>query len=165
VREALFSTLESMRGLPGRAVLDLYAGSGALGLEALSRGARAATFVENDRRAVAVLRANIAAAGLGPAEVLVGDVVRMLGARQASPCDLVLVDPPYGSSSAEVVRTLRAALDAGWVDADAVVVVERSTRAEEPPWPEGLRRVLGRRYGETTLWYLRRGGDHDTVDD
>jgi 16S rRNA (guanine966-N2)-methyltransferase len=153
-----------MLGLRGRAVLDLFAGSGALGLEALSRGASAATFVEDDQRALAVLRGNIAAVGLGPAHVLAGDVVRALRSRPAHHCDLVLVDPPYDASSAEVVRALDAALDSGWVAAHGVVVVERSTRAEEPAWPHGLARVSARRYGETTLWYLHRGGDHDTVE-
>ncbi len=97
--------------------------------------------------------------------MLAGDVVRVLGSRPAHSCDLVLLDPPYGATSGEVVRALRAALDAGWVAEGAVVVVERSTRADEPPWPDGLVPVSARRYGDTTLWYLRRGGDHDTVQD
>jgi 16S rRNA (guanine966-N2)-methyltransferase len=163
VREAMFSTLESMLDLHGCAVLDLFAGSGALGLEALSRGASTATFVERDRRAIAVLRNNIAATRLGPADVHPGDVVRVLRTRSAHPCDLVLLDPPYRAGSADVADALRAALESGWMAAGAVVVVERSTRDEETPWPDGLSTVSHRRYGETTLWYLRRCDDHDTV--
>jgi 16S rRNA (guanine966-N2)-methyltransferase len=163
VREALFSTLESMLDLHGCAVLDLFAGSGALGLEALSRGASTATFVERDRRAIAVLRANIEVTQLGPAHVHLGDVVRVLRTRSAHPCDLVMLDPPYRATSSDVSSALRVALEAGWVAAEAVVVVERSTRDEETHWPDGLSLVSRRRYGETTLWYLRRCGDHDTV--
>ena len=163
VREALFSTVESMLDLQGSVVLDLFAGSGALGLEALSRGASMATFVERDRRAVAVLRANIETTRLGPADVLPGDVVRVLGTRTARACDLVLLDPPYRATSADVAAVLGAALEAGWVCAGSLVVVERSTRDEEPPWRDGLCVVSRRRYGETTLWYLRGCGDHDIV--
>lgn len=96
VRESVFAALESAYGsLAGLRVLDLYAGSGAFGLEALSRGAAALTLIERDRRAAAVLRRNVEAVGLPGAAVIVRDVTAVLRTRPAQPYDLVLADPPY----------------------------------------------------------------------
>ncbi|MDP9496697.1 MAG: 16S rRNA (guanine(966)-N(2))-methyltransferase RsmD [Actinomycetota bacterium] len=148
-REALFSSLQSLVELPGARVLDLYAGSGALGLEALSRGAAAATLVDSDERALAALRANVRALGL-PAEVVGLPVERFLS-RDPQAYDLVLLDPPY---AAEVDPVLAALVP--WVAPDGVVVVERSARSPEPGWPDGLGALRSRRYGETLLWYGSR---------
>lgn len=161
VREALFSTVRSMTDLDGIAVLDLYAGSGGLGLEALSRGASRATFVERDRRALRCLRANIATTGVEAARVLAGDVLRVLSTAAPAPHDVVLLDPPYGLDPASLVDALRRAVERGWVADEAIVVCERPTRAPEPAWPRGLERVARRPYGETCLWYLRRFCEHD----
>jgi 16S rRNA (guanine966-N2)-methyltransferase len=151
VREALFSALENDPGLHGAAVLDLCAGSGALGLEALSRGAAHALFVESDRRTASVLRRNIADLGLPGAVVRVAPAAAVVAGPADAAFDVVLVDPPYDVPAAEVAGWLAAAEAHGWLADDATVVVERSGREGAFPWPEGLRGVRERRYGDTTL--------------
>lgn len=162
VREALFSSLESLLdGLDGARVLDLYAGSGALGLEALSRGATHVTFIENDARAVRTIKANVAAVGLPGATVVQGPVERVLatgdGNADERPYDLVMADPPYALGESELGAVL-ARLTAGWLAAEAVVVVERDRRGEPVRWPDGLNGLRERAYGETVLWYGRSVG-------
>jgi len=152
VREALFSALEADPGLAGAAVLDLCAGSGALGLEALSRGAAHALFVESDRRAAATLRRNVAALDLGAsAEVRTAAVGSVLAAAAPRGYDLLLIDPPYVVPDAEVAGWLRAAAEHGWLAGDATVVVERAARSGAFPWPEPIRADRERRYGDTAL--------------
>ncbi len=150
MREALFSALEHDPGLYGAAVLDLCAGSGALGLEALSRGAAHALFVESDRRAALVLRRNITDLGLPGAEVRAAPAVAVLGAPATRGYDVVLVDPPYDVPDAEVVGWLTAAVENGWIAGGATVVVERRTGGAFP-WPPPLGPWRDRRYGDTTL--------------
>jgi 16S rRNA (guanine966-N2)-methyltransferase len=150
VREALFSALAHDPGLDGAVVLDLCAGSGALGLEALSRGAAHATFVEMDRRAVAVLKKNVAAVGLG-GDVRYGPAGTVLETEPGRAHDLVLVDPPYAEPDDAIARWLHTGRRTGWISDDAVVVVERA-RAKEPfPWPEGFEGTRERRYGDTVI--------------
>jgi 16S rRNA (guanine(966)-N(2))-methyltransferase RsmD len=162
VREALFSTLESLTELAGARFADLYAGSGAVGLEACSRGAGHVLLVESDPKAARVARANIAALGAGEVTRLAaGPVARVLadgpdgGVDGRRPYDIVFADPPYAVPDDEISATLAALAGGGWLAADAVVVVERSTRVGEPTWPPGITPVRTRRYGETTLWYGR----------
>lgn len=156
VREALFSSLESsLGGLGGLRVLDLYAGSGALGLEALSRGAAALTAVEHDRRTARLVEANARDVGLGPVEVVARAVDRVLATAPRAAYDLVLADPPYDVTEAEVSRVLALLVEHGWVAPDATVVLERSARSPEPAWPTGLEPERRRAYGETALWYVR----------
>ena len=150
VREALFSALTADPGLDGAAVLDLCAGSGALGLEALSRGAANALFVESDRRAAAVLRRNVADLGLPGAAVRIASAAAVLAAPADRPYDVVLVDPPYAVPDAEVAGWLAAAAANGWLAGDAVVVVERG-RGAAFPWPVPLVALRERRYGDTVL--------------
>ena len=150
-REGLFSSLLSLLDLEDTRVLDLYAGSGALGLEALSRGAASATLVENDPDAVAVLRENVARLALAGAHVLAVPVERFLAVDPEPRYDLALVDPPY---ELDVVPVL--ALLGPWMAADGVVVVERATRSADLAWPEGFEALRERRYGAATLWYGRR---------
>jgi 16S rRNA (guanine966-N2)-methyltransferase len=151
VREALFSALVADPGLDGAAVLDLCAGSGALGLEALSRGAAHALFVESDRRAASVLRRNVDGLGLPGAQVRVAPAATVLAAAAERAYDVVLVDPPYDVPATEVAGWLAAAEAHGWLADDATVVVERSGRDGPFPWPAPLRSRRERRYGETTL--------------
>ena len=154
VREALFSALVADPGLDGAAVLDLCAGSGALGLEALSRGAAHALFVESDRRAAGVLRRNVAALGLPGAVVRQASAAAVLGAAADRGYDVVLVDPPYATPDPEVAGWLAAAHAQGWLADGAVVVVERG-RGAAFPWPGPLEAVRERRYGDTVLHVAR----------
>jgi 16S rRNA (guanine966-N2)-methyltransferase len=171
VREALFSRLEHLGAVADARVLDLFAGSGALGLEAVSRGAREVTLVEVAKSAADVCRRNATALGLGDRVVVVADraerfVVRSVDntvdhsvddpadptARpSAAAWDLVLVDPPYDLAD-DVLATVLAGL-APALAPGAVVVVERSTRAPEPTWPEGVERFDQRTYGDTAVWF------------
>lgn len=138
VREALFSAVQAWAGsFEGLAVLDLYAGSGALGLEAWSRGADAVTLVESDRRTAALIGANARRIGCDAARVTHGDVVSVLGARHRP-------GERYDEPAA-----------------DALIVVERGRRGPEPRWPAGVRLRKERKYGETVLWYAERDPDHE----
>jgi 16S rRNA (guanine966-N2)-methyltransferase len=160
VREALFAALEHDPGLRGANVLDVCAGSGALGLEALSRGAAHALFVESDRRAAAVLRRNVAAVALPGAEVRVGSAATVLGGPAPRAYDLVLLDPPYELPDRDVAGWLAGAAAQGWFTEDVVVVVERSVRSGAFPWPAPLRESRERRYGETVLHIADRDPSH-----
>lgn len=159
-REGLFSALESrLGGLAGRRFLDLYAGSGAVGLEALSRGAVGVLLVEHERRALEALRANLATVGLPGARVRPGRVEQVVAAANPdAPYDVAFVDPPYALPDERLVAVLADLLAQGWVAPGSVVVVERATRSGEPSWPEGLVVDRGRRYGEATLWYGHAAG-------
>ncbi len=154
-REGLFNSLGSLLDLPGARVLDLYAGSGALGLEALSRGAAEAVLVENGPKALRVLRANVAAVGLPGARVVAGSVPSVVAGAAFGAFDLVLADPPYAVGVPQVLGVLQALSDGGWFAAGAVVVVERSSREEPFAWPTPLTGVRDRRYGEALLRYGR----------
>ena len=156
-REALFNTLRGELDLAGARVLDLFAGSGAVGLEALSRGAEAAVFVESDRRAATVLQENIAALRLEGATVHRCTAATYLSAvGVAEPFDLVFVDPPYALSAAAVGNLLATLADDRWLAGGGVVVVERSWREAQLPWPSEIKAIKQRRYGEGCLWYGRR---------
>jgi 16S rRNA (guanine966-N2)-methyltransferase len=179
-REGLFATVTSIVGtLAGARVLDLYAGSGAVGLEALSRGAEHVLLVESDARAARVIRENIDAIGLPGATVITDRVERAL-ARGPAPIpadapdpaaatkpalapgsgagryDIVFADPPYAAPDEEVTRVLSLLAGAGWLAPGALVVVERATRSGPVRWPggpEGFVPDRARRYGEATFWY------------
>ena len=155
-REGLFGTLLALHGpLDGARVLDLYAGSGAVGLEALSRGARRALFVEADTRAARVIRGNIEVVGLSGAELVTDRVDRLLSRRPAGAgrYDVAVADPPYAVSEDEVTRMLAELADGGWLAPGAVVAVERATRSGPVAWPPGYLPDRSRRYGDTTFWY------------
>lgn len=166
VREALMSALEHQLGtFGGAAVADLYAGTGAVGLEALSRGAAHALLVDKDRAAVATLRANAAAVGIAGAEVLGDDVVRLTGSAPPAiarpPYDLVFADPPYDVADEVVEQVLTGLAANGWLADGALVVVERARprRGVTFTWPDGYEPGKERTYGETVLrtalWYGR----------
>jgi len=176
VREGLYSRLEHLEVVTGARVLDLYAGSGALGLEAASRGAAHVLLVESERSVARLARDNAAAVGLAdrvlvraePVErVLLGGPAGPTGVADAGgagePGDaagasgtaygLVLLDPPYDLGEGRLGDVLALLDTHGWLAADALVVVERSARSPEPAWPAGLRLEGERRYGETKLWF------------
>ncbi|MFC9397810.1 16S rRNA (guanine(966)-N(2))-methyltransferase RsmD [Streptomyces sp. NPDC057027] len=155
-REGLFSTWESFQGLAGARVADLYAGSGAVGLEALSRGAAHALLVEADPRAAKTIRDNVRSIGLPGAELRTGRAEQIVtGPAPADPYDLVFLDPPYAVSDDDLREILLTLRSGGWLSEDALVTVERSTRGGEFGWPEGFEPLRSRRYGEGTFWYGR----------
>jgi 16S rRNA (guanine966-N2)-methyltransferase len=173
-REGLFASLLSELGrFDGARVLDLYAGSGAIGLEALSRGAERVLLVESDPRAAAVIKANVKTVNLPGATVAVDRVERLLARpptgrqdkdqdkdqdkgqdkdQDKDRFDLVLADPPYALTAEAVTRVLTL-LQGGWLADDALVVIERATRSGQLDWPPGFLPSKSRRYGEATFWY------------
>lgn len=153
-REGLFSTLESLLGgLEDIRFLDLYAGSGAVGLEALSRGAGHALLVESDERVARTLSANVEALGFAAARVAVVRVEKLVSsAPPEEPYDVVFADPPYAVSDDELRAVLDRARAHGWLAPSAVTAVERSSRSPWE-WPLGITPDRFRAYGEATLWY------------
>lgn len=166
VREALFNTLDSMATLAGCRFADLYAGSGAVGLEAYSRGAEHVLLVESDPRAARTVRANIAALAAAKTVQLVTRTVESVlaagpgaaspdgGPDAGQPYDIVFADPPYALGQAQLDAVLTAL--PGWLAPGGLVVIERSRRSPPLSWVEPVTGVATRRYGETTLWYGRR---------
>ena len=164
VREAMFAAAGSILGsFAGTRVLDLYAGSGAAGLEALSRGAAHALLVESDARAAQLIRANIAAVGLDGAELVRDRVERLLLSRRfpagKERYDVVFADPPYALTGEELTSVLATAGTRGWLAQGALVIVERASRSEPLRWPDGFAPLRLRKYGEATLWYATYGVD------
>ncbi|MEV4538339.1 16S rRNA (guanine(966)-N(2))-methyltransferase RsmD [Asanoa sp. NPDC049518] len=158
VREALFSSIDSMVDLDGARFADLYAGSGAVGLEALSRGAAHVLLVESDARAARTIQVNLTTLRAEPAARLVVDRVAAVLGRgpDGDPYDVVFADPPYAVDDEEIAATATALVRGGWLAEDALLIFERSSRSGPPPQVEGVTSVRSRRYGETTLWYGRR---------
>lgn len=161
-REGLFSTLESLWGeLTGASVLDLYAGSGAVGLEAASRGARRVVLVERDAKALRAIRANVATLGLSGVEIrdqkvealVAGTPDAAFDVALCAPFDIVFLDPPYADP---VDAVLARVAGGGWLADDAVVCVERASRDGVLDWPAGIEPERSRKYGDSTLWYGRR---------
>ena len=150
VRESLFNVLDARLDFDGAVVLDLYAGSGALGLESLSRGARSALFVESDRRAAAVISRNVAELGVRGAVVRCAPVSVVL-AGAGRPADLIFADPPYEVRATEVESHLAALASGGWLAEDAIAVIERGTGGPVLNWPAGWESYKERRYGDTRL--------------
>jgi 16S rRNA (guanine966-N2)-methyltransferase len=161
VREALFGILASAGAVEGARVLDLYAGTGALGLEALSRGAARAVFVESGRAALAALRTNVSALGVqAQAEVVAGDLAT--GSTRAAvlasaPFDLILIDPPWALVDAgDVVPMLGSLVASGAFGEGATLVLEHSSRSERPSI-DGCFHTQDRRYGDATLAFYKTG--------
>ncbi|QPH55471.1 16S rRNA (guanine(966)-N(2))-methyltransferase RsmD [Pontivivens ytuae] len=150
VRESLFSVLGGHGVLEGARVLDLFAGTGALGLEALSRGAVHVTFVDDGAKAGQLLKRNIATLGVADETRVIRRDARRLFAADAT-CDLVFLDPPYGRGLG--APALAAAAAGGWIAEDALVVWEEAAPQEVPA---GFREVDRRAYGDTSVQLLRR---------
>jgi 16S rRNA (guanine966-N2)-methyltransferase len=164
VKEALFSRLESMNMLAGTRVLDLYAGSGSLGVESASRGAKSVELVEFNDKAAAVCQRNAELVN----KVVGSKVVRVQRSKVESfldraaeagvdQWDLVFMDPPYPLTEDELSLVLE--LLGPRLSSFAVVVVERSARSPEPVWPESLDLLADKKYGETRLWFAEPAGD------
>ncbi|MFK0290998.1 16S rRNA (guanine(966)-N(2))-methyltransferase RsmD [Streptomyces sp. NPDC090442] len=156
-REGMFSTWESLDGpLAGARVLDLYGGSGAVGLEALSRGAAHVLLVEADARAVRTIQENVKAVGLPGVEVRPGKAEQIAAAAApGAPYNVVFLDPPYAVGDDDLREILLTLRGQGWLAGEALVTVERSTRGGAFAWPDGFEAIKARRYGEGTLWYGR----------
>lgn len=154
VREALFSTLDTLIEIAGSSVVDLYAGSGAIGLEALSRGASQVLFVESDPRAAGTIRDNLRALGLPGGQVRVDRVPRAVATGPpAGPYRVVFADPPYALADVEVDAVLASLVAHAWLAPEAVVVLERRHGSGPPVWPTPLTGVKERRYGDAVLRY------------
>lgn len=152
VREALFSRLESLLDFTDARVLDLYAGSGALGLEAASRGAAHVLCVESDKTTAALIGRNAASVGLPMVSVRADRVERALArGPDMGAYDLVVADPPYWFDEDAIADLLGALMEQEWLSAEAVVVLERSSRSPHPRWPAGLGAMRSKKYGETML--------------
>ena len=146
VREALFNMLGGGRfGDPfDGVVLDLFAGTGALGLEALSRGCSSAVFVENGRKSLSILRGNIALLDVASDTQIITRDAAKLGQNQGAPANLVFLDPPYGKNLG--AKALEAALAGGWIAPDALIVWEENARQTAP---DGFEVLEARQYGGT----------------
>lgn len=154
VREALFSAIEAWCGsLNGLRFLDLYAGSGAVGLEARSRGAGVVTLVEQDRRTAALIADNVRTLGFHHVDVVTASVLATLLRAPVAPYDVVFLDPPYPLPNSDVEAALAALVEHEWLTAGALVVLERSSRGPLAQWPDGLAARRDKRYGETLLRY------------
>ena len=170
VREALFSAVTSMLAEQGTGwrevhVLDCYAGSGALGLEALSRGAASAVLVESQASAAEVIRGNIAALGLSGATVVCATVRTAAGRpKTGPPASLILLDPPYEIGATSIAEELCGLVVGGWIDRAAIGVVERPRADGVSPFPPEWSLVGQRFYGDTVLWYGQRTSATEAVD-
>ena len=154
VREAVFSRLDHLGIIEGAVVIDLYAGSGAFGLESASRGAETVHLVEADRAAAATCRANVSALGLSGVQVH-RTTVEQFCATTPLAADVIFADPPYDIDDGALHVVLSAA--AAHLAEDGVLVLETTRRRGEPNWPELLELDAARTYGETSVWYLGRG--------
>jgi len=159
VREAIFSALEARDALEGARVLDLYSGSGALGLEAASRGAAHVTLVDRATAATRVTHGNAAAVrkaaprGAAPEIVISSQPVQSFLGGSLDHWDVVFIDPPYELGGLELVHNLEALV--ARLSQDAVVVLERSSRDRAPEWPVGLELERRKDYGDTALYWLQ----------
>ncbi|MGV9712329.1 16S rRNA (guanine(966)-N(2))-methyltransferase RsmD [Gordonia sp. NPDC003424] len=152
VREAVFNILEARTDLDAARVLDLYAGSGALGLEALSRGAATAVLVDSRRAATSAIVANARGCGVvDRVTAVTRPVAAFLSTPPTAGFGLILLDPPYDIADSEIAQTLSALAAPEWLAADGIVVVERAVRAPETEWPDELEVLVTKNYGDTRV--------------
>lgn len=157
-REALFSTLESEFGsINDLTVLDLYCGSGAVGAEALSRGAAVVYAVDNDEKATSVTRQNFALleniSGIGTTSVITSSVGKFLDKTSELKFDVVFLDPPYDLPNNEIEKTLSSLVKNGFLKSSAVIAIERDSKSKRLNWPLGLKELKERKYGAATIYY------------
>jgi 16S rRNA (guanine966-N2)-methyltransferase len=153
VREALFSSITHQVGDCSELnVLDLFAGSGALGFEALSRGAHRATFIESDRKACDCIQSNAEHLNVQTATIIQADAVHTVATKGSAQFDLVFIDPPYALSDDEVREVLEQLAVNMWLAIDAMVIVERSGKSKVD-WPNFFTPLNNKTYGDTSIWY------------
>ena len=159
-REALFSSLESeFNNMEGIRFLDLFAGSGAVTAEAISRGASSCTLVDSDRLAMEIARKNVEIArsslqSVKAVEVnFIDDDAETFVKRKSNPFDVIFIDPPYAYPDLELTEMVTHLLENGYIAPSTLVVIERANRASEFPWPDSMREVKVRRYGNAAIFY------------
>jgi 16S rRNA (guanine966-N2)-methyltransferase len=154
VREAIFSSVEhAVSGLSDLRVLDLFAGSGAFGIESISRGAAEAVLIEKDLLAADTLHSNIESLGIKTARVLIADVfLRISEPSSAGKFDVVFIDPPYDTPDEQVNALLAQLPKNGWLADYGLLVVERGSKSKVI-WPESIEQLREKFYGDTTIWY------------
>ncbi len=150
VRESVFNILESQQTLHGARVLDIFAGTGAMGLEAISRGAAAVIFVENSPASLSLLRENITALQLEVRSQIIAKDATRLGAMDTDPASVVFLDPPYGKGLG--LAALSALATGGWLSADALIIWEEATKVSAPP---AFVPVDHRKYGSSHITFIR----------
>jgi 16S rRNA (guanine966-N2)-methyltransferase len=157
VREALFNTLATLTELENARFADLYAGSGAVGLEAFSRGASHVLLVESHPKAARIARANIRSLGVqDQVKLITTTVAAALATGTELPYGVVFADPPYEVPTNHLIAVQEALIDGGWLAPGGILVIERATRSDPLRWVKSVTEVRTRKYGETTLWYGRR---------
>lgn len=155
VREAVFNMLDARIDLDGAAVADLYAGSGALGIEALSRGAASAVFIDSRRKATSVIAANLKACGVSSGTRVLTQEVGTYLSGAGAPFDVIFMDPPYDLGTDAVQDEVRAVADR-FLAEDGLLILERSTRSARVEWPGSVDVVADKSYGDTRVEIVRR---------
>ena len=154
VREAIFSSVEhAVSGLDDLRVLDLFSGSGAFGIESISRGAAEAVLIEKDLRAADTLHSNVANFGIKNARVVIADALIDVAQKSGrGSFDVVFIDPPYSFEDEQVNTLIGHLAKNGWLNEYALIVVERGSRSQVI-WPESVEELRKKVYGDTTIWY------------
>ena len=154
VREAIFSSVEhAVSGLDDLRVLDLFSGSGAFGIESISRGAAEAVLIEKDLRTADTLHSNVANFGIKNARVVIADAFNDVAQKSGrGSFDVVFIDPPYSFEDEQVNTLIGHLAKNDWLNEYAVIVVERGSRSQVI-WPESVEELRKKVYGDTTIWY------------
>jgi len=166
VREAIFSSVEhAVSGLDDLRVLDLFSGSGAFGIESISRGAADAVLIEKDLRAADTLHTNVANFGIKNARVVIADAFTDVAQKSGrGTFDVVFIDPPYSFEDQDVDILIANLVQNDWLNEYAVIVVERSSRSQVQ-WPDSVEELRKKVYGDTSIWYGQYLTNEDPEDD
>ena len=166
VREAIFSSVEhAVSGLDDLRVLDLFSGSGAFGIESISRGAAEAVLIEKDLRAADTLHTNVANFGIKNARVVIADAFTDVAQKSGrGTFDVVFIDPPYSFADQDVNSLIANLVKNDWLNDYALIVVERGSRSQVQ-WPESVEELRKKVYGDTSIWYGQYLTNEDPEDD
>jgi 16S rRNA (guanine966-N2)-methyltransferase len=166
VREAIFSSVEhAVSGLDDLRVLDLFSGSGAFGIESISRGAAEAVLIEKDLRAADTLHSNVANFGIKNARVVIADAFTDVTQKSGrGTFDVVFIDPPYSFEDQDVDTLIANLVQNDWLNEYAVIVVERGSRSQVQ-WPDSVEELRKKVYGDTSIWYGQYLTNEDPEDD